>query len=163
LYVQQLVLARDDAKGESFASAPKRRAYQLGEPPTSTGQARRGALLDAAEVLSQSLAAQPPRELAVSTVAPDRERAAFIVAGIDPSQDLAVSVELYADGRAVVNVKIGHGSAPSPRPLTAMERVRVMLTGDDDGDPSTAHFELASLARELGRVVMAVWALRLTR
>ncbi len=163
LYVQQLVLARDDAKGESFASAPKRRAYQLGEPPTSTAQARRGALLDAAEVLSQSLAAQPPRELAVSAVGPDRERAAFIVPGVDPSQDLAVSVELYADGRAVVNVKIGHGSAPQPRPLTTMERVRVMLTGDDDGDPSTAHFELSSLARELGRVVMAVWALRLTR
>ncbi len=162
LYVQQLVLARDDARGESFAAAPKRRAYVLGEPPTATAQARRGALVDAAEVLAQSLSAQPPRELVVDE-AGDKERIAFIVAGSDVAKDMAVSIELSADGSAIVNVKMGDAKAPAPRPLTLLERLRVMVTGDDDGDPSTTHFELASLHRGLGEVVMAVWALKLTR
>lgn len=162
LYVQQLALARDDAKGESFASAPKRRAYVLGEPPTSTAQARRAALVDAAEVLAQSLSAQPPREVTVEDFE-GRERVAFIVAGSDPSKDMAVAIELQADGSAIVNVKMGTSRAPAPRPLTLLERLRVVVTGDDDGDPTTSHFELDSLFHGLGEVVMAVWALKLTR
>lgn len=162
LYVQQFALARDDARGESFASAPKRRAYVLGEPPTSTPQARRAALVDAAEVLAQSLSAQPPRDVTLEEHE-DKERVAFIVAGSDPSRDMAVSIELREDGSAIVNVKLGDSKAPAPRPLSLLERLRVVVTGDDDGDPSTSHFELASLFRGLGEVVMAVWALKLTR
>jgi hypothetical protein len=162
LYVQQLTLTRDEARGESYATAPKRRAYVFGALPTHSPRARRAALEDIAEVLSQSLAAQPPRALCVRE-AGSCERAAFVVPGADASKDLAVSIELHEDGSGIVNVKIGDRTAPDPRPLTAIERVRLMLTGDDDGDPSTSHFALRSLADELGEVVMAVWALRLTR
>lgn len=162
LYVQQLTLARDDVKGESFAIAPKRRAYLLGEPPTNTPQARRALLVDAAEVLAQSLSAQAPREVVVGEF-DGHERVAFIVAGSDAAKDIAMVIQLHDDGSAIVNVKRGDTRAPAPRPLTVIERVRVALTGDDDGDPSTSHFELRSLTRDLGDVVMAVWALKLTR
>ncbi|MFO0561129.1 MAG: hypothetical protein U0269_24135 [Polyangiales bacterium] len=162
LYVQQLALARDDARGESFASAPKRRAYVLGEPPTNTPQARKAALVDAAEVLAQSLSAQPPREVTLEDH-DAKERVAFIVPGSDPSRDMAVSIELHEDGSAIINVKMGDAKAPAPRPLSLLERLRVVVTGDDDGDPSTSHFELGSLFHGLGDVVMAVWALKLTR
>lgn len=162
LYVQQLTLARDDAKGESFAIAPKRRAYLLGDPPFDTPQARRALLVDAAEVLAQSLSAQAPREVVVGEF-DGHERVAFIVAGSDAAKDIAMVIQLHADGSAIINVKRGDTRAPAPRPLTLIERVRVALTGDDDGDPSTSHFELASLTHGLGDVVMAVWALKLTR
>jgi hypothetical protein len=162
LYVQQFALVRDEARGESFASAPKRRAYMLGEPPTNTRMARRAALLDAAEVLAQSLSAQPPRELTLEDH-DERERVAFIVAGSDRSRDIAVSIELHEDASAIINVKIGDTKAPAPRPLSLLERLRVAITGDDDGDPSTSHFELESLFRGLGDVVMSVWALKLTQ
>lgn len=162
LHVQQLTLVRDESKSESYASAPKRRAYLVGEPPTSTAAVRRAALEDAAQVLSQSLAAQAPRELQIGEV-DGRERALFVVPGADATKDLAVSMELREDGSGIVNVKLGAASAPTPRELSLVERLRVVFTGDDDGDPTTSHFELDNLARDLGQVVMAVWALKLTR
>lgn len=162
LHVQQLTLVRDEVKSESYASAPKRRAYLVGEPPTSTAAVRRAALEDAAHVLSHSLAAQAPRELQIGDV-DGRERALFVVPGADATKDIAVSMELREDGSGIVNVKLGAARAPTPRELTLVERLRVLFTGDDDGDPDTSHFELASLARDLGQVVMAVWALKLTR
>ena len=162
LHVQQLTLVRDDARSESYASAPKRRAYLVGDPPSSTAAVRRAALEDAAQVLAHSLAAQPPRELQIGEIG-GRERAVFVVPGVDVAKDLAVSMELREDGSGIVNVKLGAATAPAPRELTIIEKLRVLFTGDDDGDPDTSHFELASLSRDIGQVVMAVWALKLTR
>jgi hypothetical protein len=165
LYVQQVQLVRDEARGETSPAMPRRRAYLLGSPPASTAQARRALLVDAAEVLSQSLSAQNPREL---LVAQDQDGAsesvaAFMVPGADAAHDVALAILLRADGSAIVTAKLGDAKAPAPRPLTLMERIRVFATGDDDADPRTVRTELRSLCRQLGDVVMAIWTLRLVQ
>lgn len=165
LYVQQVQLARDEAKGETYPAMPRRRVYLLGNPPTVTTQARRALLMDAAEVLAQSLSAQNPREI---TLAKDDDGAnktlmAFSVPGADAAHDVAVSILLHADGSAIVTAKLGDAKAPAPRPLSFIERARVLTTGDDDGDSKTVRRELRSLSQQIGEMVMSIWTLRLVQ
>jgi hypothetical protein len=164
LHVQQFTLTRDEKTGETSPGAARRRAYWLDDATSwDTPRAREAALIDAATVMSLSLAASEPESFALEPGDLTRSRAGFLVKGSDPTRDMAVRIELHAEGSAVVNVRLGPGAANDPRPLGALGRLRSALTGDDDGDPSTGHFEVSSLARELGEIVMAIWALRLTR
>jgi hypothetical protein len=163
LHVQQLTLTRDERAGETSPGASRRRVFCLGEVDCGTARARQGALLDAASLMAQSLSATEPESFALEPEDASETRARFVIRGAKTGQDLTVRIGLRADGSAVVNVRLGPGEAHVPQALGAFARVRTALTGDDDGDPTTSHFELGALSRELGSVVMAIWALRLTR
>lgn len=163
LHVQQLTLTRDERAGETSPGASRRRVFCLGEVDCGTARAPQGALLDAASLMAQSLSATEPESFALEPEDASETRARFVIRGAKTGQDLTVRIGLRADGSAVVNVRLGPGEAHVPQALGAFARVRTALTGDDDGDPTTSHFELGALSRELGSVVMAIWALRLTR
>ncbi|MDP3275386.1 MAG: hypothetical protein Q8Q09_09345 [Deltaproteobacteria bacterium] len=163
LHVQQFMLLRDDRRGETRPTSPRRRAYLLGNPSAMTQSARRGLLTDCSEVLAQNLSAQPPREVVFVSQDSQGDVIAFVVAGATPADDIAVSILLRPDGSAIANAKLGGVTAPTPRALTLLERLRVTFQGDDDNDPSTVRCDLASLAQDLGQLVTSIWATRVTR
>jgi hypothetical protein len=138
----------------------RRYAYLLEHPAADTSQARQALLLDAADMLAVSLGADAPRTVTLHEHDGSHDVVQFTLPGPDAGHDLAFSILLAPRGNAVVAVRIGAGRAPEARGLHFAERVREILTGDDDGDPATTRIELPQLATGMASVVSAVGALR---
>jgi hypothetical protein len=138
----------------------RRYAYLLEQPSLETATARQALLVDAADMLAASLGADAPRSFAHAEHDDAHDVARFTLPGPDAAHDLTFAIRLGARGDAVVGVRIGEGRAPEARGLHFVERVREILTGDDDGDAATTRVELPQLATGIAAVVSAVGALR---